>query len=144
MKIKKTRKSRLFEGLPVVDATKPLTISVLKEDVKGARKNDPGNCAAARAGKREQHKEVRVFLTRTYIKENKKWVRYQTPESASREIIAFDRGSEFCTGKYTLRPATESNKLGAHRGYSYEGKKELKRNKPNHRTAQVRGWKDRK
>ena len=143
MKNKKTRKPRLLEGLPVIDAKEPLTITVLDKDIKTARKSDPSNCAAANAGKRELHKDVRVFLTRTYIKEKKHWVRYITSEAASREIIAFDRGSAFCPGEYKLNPVPESQKIGIYRGIKTSEKGRI-RNRPRHVTANVREWRDRK
>src|SRR5258706_13584318 len=97
---KKTRKTRTFEGLPVIDATNDIELHVLPVDVKGASKKNPASCAAAKAGQRELKKDVRVFISRTYVKEKKNWVRYFTPQSASREIISFDRGSSFEPGTY--------------------------------------------
>lgn len=122
----KQHKQRLFEGLPVVDSKSPVTIHVEDQDIKGARKNDPGGCAAAKAGQRELKKDVRVFLTRTYIKsaDKKHWVRYITPESAGREIVAFDRGAAFCEGSYKLMPPCKGAQLGSHRGRSFEGPRE--------------------
>lgn len=109
-----------YEGLSVVDANKPIILHITESDIKNSDKKSPGNCAAARAGKRELKKEVRVFLTRTYVKEKNHWVRYTNPESVTREIISFDRGSTFEPGEYKINPAPASERLGA---YKVTGKK---------------------
>lgn len=133
----KRRKQRLYEGLPVVDATKSLKMTITRTDVKHAKKNDPANCAAAIAYKRKLNKEVHIFLTRAYVKENKSWTRYMVPESVSREIISFDRGSDFIPGDYIIKAPVETQKLGAHR-LRGPNKKKISSNKPNHITADVR------
>lgn len=136
--VKKTLKTRTFEGLPVVDATHDIALHVLSIDVKNATKNDPKSCAAAKAGQRELKKDVRVFLTRTYVKEKKNWVRYLTPESVSREIISFDRGSSFEPGIYNVKAPHESMKLGHYRGRSFKPKTGKTNQKPRHATGMIR------
>ncbi len=129
-----------FRGLPVKDATKNLEIEIEKVDVVGSRKKDPMNCAAARALKREYKcPEAAVFSSRTYLKEKDHWVRYITPEAVTREIISFDRGSEFEPGSYELKKPSKMEKLGSHVG-AKTGPKENKRKKY-HLTANVRNWK---
>ncbi len=137
--MKKTRKIRTFEGLPVVDAKHSIYLEVKPIDVKNANKKSPNSCAAAKAGQRELNTDVRVFLTRTYVKQNNKWVRFMTPESASREIISFDRGASFEPGEYKFNPLPPTERLGAYRGKS--NKKEVnsdRRIRKQHATGNVR------
>lgn len=134
---KSRRKTRLYEGLKVIDATEPVNLEITKLDIKNAKKSDPANCAAAVAGKRTLHKEVRVFLTRTYVKEKSHWVRYVTPESVSREITSFDRGAAFEPGIYQMNRPSKTAKLGAHRGYS-TARTGAKRRALYHSTVNVR------
>jgi len=93
-------------GKRVVDATKPVTITITPRDVaKGDNKN-PSGCAAAMAAKHSIAEciSARVHIGRVYIEQDKKWVRYNTPDPLKQEIIAFDRGGTFAPGEYTLRP----------------------------------------
>lgn len=140
----KTKKQRTYLGLPVVDAPegKGITLTVTKADVNGSTKSDPANCAAARAGQRELKREVHVFLSRAYVKDTdkKRWVRYITPEAASREIISFDRGSSFVPGEYTFKAATKWQKLGMERGESTRPGTGKPQTNPRHVTAEVREW----
>lgn len=107
----KKNKPRLMEGLPVKDAANPLMIHIKQCDIDGSAKADAGNCAAARALKREVGSEARVFLTRTYVKVGKVWARFKTPPSISREIVAFDRGAQFEPGEYKLNPPSKTERL---------------------------------
>lgn len=98
-------------GLPVVDATKRLTIKITESDIEKGNTKDPGKCAAAQALLREKDcSEARVHLGRTYLKIGKKWLRFHTPESLRGEIISFDRGAAFQIGEYTLSPMQPSHK----------------------------------
>lgn len=109
-------KIRNLEGLPVFDAKKPITLTVNKRDIANADKKDPSCCAVALACKRELHAvEVRVHLSRTYIRTNKNnWLRYFTPPSMRSEIVIFDRGGRFLEGEFTLAPISPSKtKRGA-------------------------------
>lgn len=112
MKKHKHNKPRLIEGLPVVDAKHDLLIQIQPNDVKNSKKADPANCAAAVACKRKFKTEVRVYLTKTYIKGKKHWMRYSTPQAISREIISFDRSSIFEPGEYKLNSPGPSQRLG--------------------------------
>lgn len=137
-KQRRKSKPRTYEGLPVVDAIRPINLEINKLDVAHAKKSDPANCAAALAGKRILHKEVRVFLTRTYVKEKKHWVRYITPQSVSREIISFDRGAAFEPGEYKMDRPSPGQKLGIKRGKSTHASKSNNRKGPYHATVNVR------
>lgn len=101
---------------PVFDAKKPLSIKVTADDIKRADTKEPGNCAMARACKRDLHvEEARVHLTRVYIKPYgaKQWTRYATPPDLRAEIIAFDRGGKFLPGEFKLKHIKPSDRLGA-------------------------------
>lgn len=93
-------------GKRVVDATKPVTIKITPRDIADGNNKNPSSCAAAKAAKHsiEECISARVHIGRVYIEQDKKWVRYNTPDSLKQEIIAFDRGGSFAPGEYTLRP----------------------------------------
>lgn len=122
-------------GLKVVDARKPLTITINSVDVKKGANKDPAACAAARSLVRNGHcTEARVHLGRTYIKTKNErgsqvWVRYMTPESIRTEIVSFDRGAQFDEGEYTLRPPSRSMRLN--RGHAVGS--DTNRTKPKHK-----------
>jgi hypothetical protein len=113
---KKQTKIRTFEGLPVVDADKDIDIHITPKDIQGSKKKNPAMCAAARAGQRELGTEVRVFLTRTYVKQKNHWVRFLTPHRTTKEIVSFDRGASFEPGEYYFKAPSPGQKLGQHRG----------------------------
>lgn len=135
------RKTRKFEGLPVIDATSDVTLVVNSKDIKNSYKKNPADCAAAIAGRREFKRETRVFLSRMYVKNKQKncWVRYITPNNAAREIISFDRGSEFIPGEYKFKRPSPQQKLGINRGKSYSsGKNSPSKKRSYTMTANVR------
>lgn len=141
-KKRKKVKTHKYEGLPVVDATSPIEIHITRSDVNHAKKSDPANCAAAIACKREHKKEVRIFLTTAYVKEKNHWTRYAVPQRISREIISFDRGSDFVPGDYKVSPFSPSNRLGKRQPKRGEGGSHAKNKnlmkRPYHHTANVR------
>lgn len=103
----------------VVDATKPLHISISKRDASLGKTKDPGACAAARAIVRAiaDVKSARVHLGRTYVEYPDKWVRYKTPQGLKIEIVSFDRGTqaEYAEGDYTLYAISPTDRLGSRR-----------------------------
>lgn len=136
---------RMFEGLPVIDAKSDIVLNVTKKDVLNSKKKDPGSCAAAQAGKREFRRDVKVFLSRMYVRSKKGWVRYITPTNAAREIVSFDRGSEFIPGEYIFKAAGPGQKLGYRKVTNHKSTGMGQRRKL-HVTANVRisakeGWK---
>lgn len=135
-------KRRLIEGLPVVDAKRGLKIEITKNDVRNSKKGDTTHCAAAVACKRQYKKEVRVYLTKTYIKTGNHWTRFMTPESISREIIASDRGSNFIPGVYKLNAPTKHERLGMHKGYNHKETGTGKPRQVHHMTKEVRSYKE--
>lgn len=105
-----------INGKRVVDASKPLRISISKQDAALGKTKNPAKCAAARAIIRTlaDVKGARVHLGRTYIEYPDKWVRYKTPQGLKIEIVSFDRGSkpEYTEGSYTLYAPAPTDKLG--------------------------------
>ena len=98
-----------INGKQVVNASKPVTINITPRDVANGDNKNPSSCAAARAAKHsiEECISARVHIGRVYIEQDKKWVRYNTPDALKQEIIAFDRGGTFQPGEYILRPVSE-------------------------------------
>ena len=103
-----------IDGLPVVDATKPLELHITKADVKRGANKDPTCCAAALACMREVPgcTAARVHLSITYLKFGQRWRRYRTPQALRTEIVAFDRGAAFEAGDFTLTPMPATHHLG--------------------------------
>lgn len=102
-----------IDGLEVKDATKPIIISVKKQDVAKSKAKDPSMCAAAIACRRELGvKDVRIHLSKAYIRENNHWVRYEVPKSLRTEVITFDRAKSFTPDDYELKPCCRTDKLG--------------------------------
>lgn len=107
-----------INGKKVVDATKPLRITINERDAALGKTKDPGGCAAARAiirGYRsEGAKGARVHLGRTYVEYEDRYVRYVTPRNLKTEIVSFDRGTrpEFMQGNYTLERIPPCQRVG--------------------------------
>jgi hypothetical protein len=129
-----------IEGLPVIDARKPLQLHITPGDINRADIKEPHNCAVARACKRELHViEARIHLSRVYLKTNKgSWTRYFTPDALRAEIIAFDRGGSFEPGEFTLKVPIPSKKLGKRRGSMTSTNSQRKRRREYHSTSNVR------
>src|SRR6185436_2125924 len=108
----KTRRIQTLDGLPVYDATEPLWIEVIKEDVKPNRRKDPERCALAAACTRSLHVEARAYLSRMYIRHDDHWLRYQLPETVRQEVASFDRGGGFSEGTYRLPPLPPAKRSG--------------------------------
>ena len=103
---------RMIDGMPVVDADKPVTIHITQADCERGSKKDPMRCAAALALKRVTGcDETRVHLACTYLRFGNKWRRYATPPSLKAEIISFDRGGGFYPGDFRLRPMSPTLRL---------------------------------
>ena len=138
---KKVRKVRMYKGLPLIDATKDMEICVTKHDVSISRKNDPMNCAAANAIKRTTRTEAEVHISRTYLldKAKKRWIRFITPESVSREITSFDRSAIFEPGDYVLKVPGPTQRLDYPRK-SHTGPKDNHKTKKTvvHHTVNIR------
>lgn len=121
-------------GKKVVDATKPLRITISKRDASLGKTKDPGACAAARAIVRTTAdvKAARVHLGRTYVEYPDRWVRYKTPVGLKTEIVSFDRGARaaYAEGSYTLYVPAPMDRLGARAGRGTAGKTAGKKRRP--------------
>ena len=109
-----------IEGLPVINAKKPIVLHITPEDVSTARKHSPGNCAVAKACTRQlQAQEVRVHLSRIYVRLNEiNWVRYVTPSNLRNEIITYDRGGSFEPAVFVLPAPSPARTTGKRQGSS--------------------------
>ena len=101
-----------IDGLPVRDATEALAFTVKPRDITKNGIKSPDSCAMAMACRREHHaRDVRIHMKYSYVLEKDHWLRYRTPPSVTREIIAFDRGGAFDPGEYMLLPPYKSARL---------------------------------
>lgn len=126
----------------VIDSNKSVTVSVNKSDVKSGRRNEPGSCALAKACIREFHADgALINIGFSYVIRGKTAFRFKTSNTVAREIVSFDRHSDFATGKdYRLQKVSPSNRLGCHSGPSGP-KKGHKTTQPKpimHRTVRIR------
>jgi hypothetical protein len=97
----------------VTDADDDLLINVTERDYKTSVKKEHSGCALAVATKRqEEAAKVIVSASTAYVIKGNHATRYRVPQSASREIVSFDRGAEFCTGDYKLKAIAPSGRLG--------------------------------
>ena len=123
----------MINGKQVVDAVKPLHVSISDEDARLGKTKDPGKCAAARAIIRTiaDAKSARVHVGRTYIEYPTKWVRYKTPVALKLEIVSFDRNkvAKHAVGNYTLYAPPPADRLDARKNKP-AGKTAGKRKRP--------------
>lgn len=103
-----------IDGLPVLDAKKSIKLKITKNDVTRADVKKPNSCAAAQACLRNPGvKEVRIHLSRAYVRQNDtNWQRFLVSDALRSEIVAFDRGGRFEPGEYALQRPHKSKKLG--------------------------------
>lgn len=124
-----------IDNLPIIDAKMPISLSITQKDIDSARVKAPNACAAAVACKKKLHaREVRVHLSRIYVRYNdQNWMRYMTPRSLRSEIVAFDRGGKFEAGDFVLSAPQPSKKLGTEReSYVKTGKRAKTRRPAKH------------
>jgi hypothetical protein len=129
---------RLFPNVTeAFDADKPVEVSVESKDCKNGKKFDPTECALARAAKRELLADgVIIGMSSSYIIKGNIAIRFQTPESVSREIVSFDRNQDFAPGEYYLTPKAPTARLGEKHSNKSNGSKKVKRKI--HNSARVR------
>ena len=122
----------------VVDARNATTIIVKEKDVNAQARKKHSECALALACKREKNLDGAIIqVTFAYLIKGKQATRYRLPESASREIVSFDRHADFSLGEYHMTPPPASSRLGQTRGGHGEHKFK-KRAFKIHRTEGVR------
>jgi hypothetical protein len=105
-----------INGFPVIDARKPLVVRITQRDITRAHETQaPASCAMARACLRELHCiEVRVHITRTYIRMNdSNWQRYMTSYPLRQQILGMAAGIPFEPGEFTLGNPPPSKRHGA-------------------------------
>jgi hypothetical protein len=84
-----------------------MRFTVERRDIENGQPNDPCNCAAARALKRQADaKEVFVFRDVTYIvRKDGHAFRFHTTPALRLETIVYDRQGAFHPGAYDIDPA---------------------------------------
>jgi hypothetical protein len=94
----------------VVDAKRPINVTVTADDCKNAKKGAPSECAMARAFSKNFDGAI-ISKSVSYLVRGTKAFRYRTPESVTREIVSFDRNNDFAPGDYGLNAPTKCEKL---------------------------------
>lgn len=139
-----TMVQKYYPGVTTVrDAKRPRVIQVTPEDCKRGNKKEPADCALAKAFKRKFDGAI-ISTSKSYLIKGKIALRYDTPESVSREVISFDRNHNFEPGQYHLAPVAKANKLGARNRPQYSKKRKPgypKIKKRNHLTGGIRSIK---
>jgi hypothetical protein len=99
-----TRVRKYFPDVEtVVDAIGPVTVEVTKNDVSTSKRKAHAECAMAVACKRAMKLDGVIISTAiAYLIKGTKATRYHVPPSVAREVVAFDRGANFESGKYQL------------------------------------------
>ena len=97
----------------VVDADDPITVEVTARDVSTSKRKAHAECAMAVACKRSKNVDgVLISTTSAYLIKGNTAVRYAVPPSVAREVVVFDRGSDFMPGEYSLVPVSGTNRIG--------------------------------
>jgi len=95
----------------LVDADKPVVITVTENDQITGHIMEETECALAVACKRQFKGGAIIGLSASYIIKGTRAIRYKTSNSISREIVTFDRHKDFSPGVYTLVPFSPANRL---------------------------------
>jgi hypothetical protein len=108
---------RKFRGIPVQEARAALHVQPNKADIQGATREDPENCAYARALKRTLDcKNVFVFSMYAYIETlnetgNRIMERYVVRKYAKEYLLRFDGGEKIEPGGFVFHPPNRSKTL---------------------------------
>jgi hypothetical protein len=140
------RINKLFPKVQyVVDALAPIMVEVKPRDNRKGGIKDPGDCAMARACKREFNLDgVIISLSKAYLVKGEVATRYSVPTSLSKEVVSFDRNMDFQPGVYHLSAIPPCDRLGAQKRAPHTGVgKKTRPTKAYHRTANVRSFPDR-
>lgn len=115
---------RLFPQVKtIIDAKQPVNIEVKKSDCKEAEPLNPRECALAKASKRQFHADGAVIgISSSYIIKGTKAIRFKTTMPIQREIVSFDRHSDFEPGSYRLIPQSPSLRLNTKHKSKTSGK----------------------
>ncbi|HLG49324.1 MAG TPA: hypothetical protein VKY24_23975 [Reyranella sp.] len=131
---------RKIDGESVTNASRPVRIKVTDRDVKRGVPKNPNACAIALACLRDipGATAAKVHMSTCFVNIAKKgWQRWQVPEYATREIVAFDRGGKFVPCEVDLRPVPLIEKKQRRRSGSSSGGPRRPR-RPRHVTLDVR------
>jgi hypothetical protein len=94
----------------------------------------------AKACKRKKYDGAIISISTAYVIQGDTATRYKVPPNVAREIVAFDRHSEFAPGEYDLRAPSPRERLGQQMKTSRcPGKKNgTERSKRKHMTQGIR------
>lgn len=101
-------RDRKFNGIPVREARAAMHVQPNKEDIRGATREDPENCAYARCLKRTLDcRNVFVFRSIAYIetldeKGNPTMERYSVRRYAKEYLLRFDGGEKIAPGGFVF------------------------------------------
>jgi hypothetical protein len=114
----KTRiKDRKFNGIPVREARAAMHVQPNRDDIKGATREDPENCAYARCLKRTlECGNVFVFRSIAYIETldergNPLMERYAVRRYAKEYLLKFDGGEKIAPGGFVFHVPHPSRTL---------------------------------
>lgn len=120
---------RIWDGIPVHDATKDLRIIIKPCDVSSAVQKDPGHCVFARACKRSFGTKKVLFLrTIAYVElpdedGQTKVERFEMSPAVQQLIHDFDKGNKVIPhGGFLLKAPVPSGRLDAQKEY-WQGRK---------------------
>lgn len=127
------------EVTTVVDALKPIEITVNDSDSNHSKPLSVDECALAQACSRSFDGAI-IGIKTAYMIKDRKATRYKLSEGITREIVTFDRHKDFAGGVYRLIPPGKAQKLGAdtHHGSNGKGNAKKKERGPNHITRGIR------
>lgn len=105
-------------GIPIVDATDPVTFEVTPKQIAKSKIRDNTACALVRACEENVPRIQAAFFFRSvaYLEYKTKMVRFKLPEYVQREIVVFDRSGLMAAGVYKLRPPAKAERLDTKRG----------------------------
>ncbi len=96
----------------VTDAKTNAYVEVTSADVSASKIKNHKQCAMAVACKRKFHLDgVIIAKSVAYLVKGNSARRFKVPESVSREVVSFDRGSGFSAGKYALGAVPKSGRM---------------------------------
>lgn len=122
-------KDRKFNGIPVREARAAMHVQPNRDDIKGATREDPENCAYARCLKRTLDcKNVFVFRSIAYVEtldERGKRImeRYTVKKHAKDYLLRFDGGEKVEPGGFVFHVPNRTKTLDQKMVYYHERKK---------------------
>lgn len=125
------------------ETRKRASVTVRETDTTKAVPGDFSTCALALAACRQLKVDGAIIgLSFSYLIKGTHATRYSTPPTVAREMVSFDRHSDFDIGTYHLAPVCPAARLGAPRGRHIKrgtGGGKLKKSRHIiHKTARVR------